>query len=480
MNTPSRIATLVLGAVVSACGSSDPERVIAQPPPAPAVPRATGALGFKTKVPIRCAEKAPDPSRTRVMVVDTGFDLRHPIFAGKVAGCYTLECPDTPSFVFRPGESDDDTAARFIAFLAAPEPSCSLREGMDLEIDEFVEGMDQPTRDAWNAAQFGKAPFGPDWNLNLVHDIERVINLSDFHGTATAGAIAYQNDVDIVAVQISLAKGPPPVTDGGASCLRQPELDRRTRILQRSDVATAYAASSLDGEERALLELRKRHGVRIENHSFGYPTTEELEGRAFWSGCGYVEYDGYVGANAALEAARLAALQERGAFDGTDILTFQSAGNHADPIDSDRDSLHCSSGRTRELLIGSYQVYRGAAVRSGFSNYGECVDAYALGSDVILPTSGGLYTVGSGTSFSSPFAARHASTFAPDASTAIALRDRVIASRDEHRFLPLSSMPVELGFYSLPVADGGTGLRPAAVEPRRTAPRRALIDPAAM
>jgi hypothetical protein len=94
-------------------------------------------------------------------------------------------------------------------------------------------------------------------------------------------------------------------------------------------------------------------------------------------------------------------------------------------------------------------MYREQAFITHFSNYGDCVDAYALGSAVLLPTANGFYGPFWGTSFSAPLAARYASSLAHGAPTATSLREQLFAARDAGRFLPVSTMPTELSFYSL-------------------------------
>jgi len=150
-----------------------------------------------------------------------------------------------------------------------------------------------------------------------------------------------------------------------------------------------------------------------------------------------------------LYARRDAHLRETGAFAGTETLILQAAGNDAQRIDGGADSLACTAGRVDRALVGSYDIYRNQPNMSFFSNYGECVDLYALGQLVILPSAAGFYSYFVGTSFSSPLVARYASTLLFQAPTTTALRDLIFGARDENRFLPLAAMPTELAGFTL-------------------------------
>ncbi|HMJ55231.1 MAG TPA: S8 family serine peptidase [Polyangiaceae bacterium] len=471
MRTPARLLfALAFGGIGAACGNPDPGPIVFPPPPPPVPPRPSDTPGRKVTVPVTCPTKPVDSSRTRVMVVDSGFDPRHPIFEGKIAGCYRIDCPTFPSFSYPRGESDDDTAARLVAYLQEPEPACTLTEGFDIEVDPYLEYMDPKLRDTWNGALLGKRELSAEWPVS---SILRATANAAYHGTATAGAVAYQNDVDIVAVQIKLGLPGEPSGDP-VPCPKQTDIDRHTRLLSRTDVSEAYVSSPLDGEEQILIALRQQQGIRIENHSYGVPTTKERQSKLFCAGCGFVSLAEDARVQGELEAARLANLTARGVFDGTDVVILQSGGNDGDPIDDVGDDFDCVPGQLHHLLVGSYEIYREQAVRSGFSNFGNCVDAYALGESVILPSAAGFYGVVSGTSFSSPLATRYASLLAGESPTAATLREKVLSVIDEHRFLPLGLMPRELSYHSSTTADAGahqTSLAPLRVDrPRRAAP----------
>jgi subtilisin family serine protease len=395
---------------------------------------------------MKCPVKPIDARRPRVMVVDDGFDVRHPAFAGKMAGCYQVECPSVPDFELLPGEPEDAAAARYAAYLATPSPECSVTEGFTLNIDAYLERFEPRDRDYWNAGLLNKQRFdSPAYTPEAIETLFDLTGSGDYHGTASAGAVAYQNDVDLVLVQIKLGSA----DDLNLPCLHQADVDLETKLLMRPEVAKAYVEAPLDGRELRLYELRRQHGVRVENRSFGPLSRRMHEFILFSSRCPRVTLEENYRIVADLYARRDTYLRETGAFAGTETLILQSAGNDAEQIDRGVDSLACTAGRVDRALVGSYDIYRNEPNMSFFSNYGECVDLYAFGHLVILPSAAGFYSSFTGTSFSSPLAARYASTLAPLAPTTTALRDLVFGARDENRFLPLAAMPTELAFFTL-------------------------------
>ena len=435
-----------------ACGLPDVDPIPSPPERRPQFgERSHGTKKKQVPIHMTCPIKPPDPSRTRVMVVDQGFDVRHPALAGKVAGCYDVRCPSGPSFEPRSGESDEDAAARLAEHLRQPGPECTVSEGLTLEVDDYLESFNAEDRAFWNDHMLGKKTFDtPGLTAELFASMLDMTASANYHGTATAGAVTYENDVDVVLVQIELSS---PDDLKMLPCLRQEDIDLETRLLSRPEVAEAYITAPLDGRDRRLLALRRQHGIRVENWSFGVPSTTAFEALLWQNGCPRVKLAPYVLANAELDGKREAFLRTSGVLDGTETLIFQAAGNYGLHIDDGGEHLACTPGRVDRALVGAYEIYRGHAVQSSFSNDGECVDLYALGQHVTLPSAAGFYGIYSGTSFSSPLAARYASTLAQQAPTTVALRDLVFAARDQNRFLPISAVPTELGAFTLdPIA----------------------------
>lgn len=424
-------------------------------------------------VTVRCPVKPPDPNRVRVMVVDHGFDVRHPIFSGKIAGCYQLSCADDASdFVPLPGEPDDDAAARLVKMLSTPGPECEVKEGMSLRIDAHLEHFDPAARDQWNAAMLSKQRLDASWPYDvgtLLDELEGIVSNVPidplgfeplpspsfiYHGTSTAGAVAYANDVDIVLVDRPL--GVSGVVGEPATCLDPVSVDQEVRLLSRADVQDAYVHAPISGVDKALTDLRRQHGIEIENHSYGRSPVADVNQNLLLNRCPAVSLGDQTKLTGALAGERDAFLRSSGALDGADPLIFQSGGNEAYGLNSAADSLECTPDRVDRLLVGSYDVFRGQAARSEFSNFGDCIDLYALGETVILPGPSGFYSPVTGTSFSAPLAARYASRLWKPGMAMAALRDAVLTARDENRFLPVSTMPIELAFNSAAVGPAHT------------------------
>jgi len=119
------------------------------------------------------------------MVIDTGFDLSLPVFAGKIAAAYTLACTPAPGDGGAPpdagaaGDADGGTAgfaeikAAFLAALGSPDDICEPNR--DIPIERFPgELLYDPrpgvTRRALTAAR-PSTPRGPlpmPWALRWV------------------------------------------------------------------------------------------------------------------------------------------------------------------------------------------------------------------------------------------------------------------------------------------------------------------------
>jgi hypothetical protein len=462
---------LSLGLVFAfaACGSPDPAPGAGQPPR----PSSSGSHGSYEVIKATCPQKPIDPSRPRVMVVDHGFDVRHPIFKDKIAGCYTVRCPEPPDFKTMPGETEDAAAARMAAMFATPAPSCTVEDGVSVDVDSYLEHFDPDARATWNEALFDKHRID-SYTENDAKFMLELTTDGENHGTATAGAIAFRNDVDIVLVDIAL--GSLDDVAKNVPCLDQKDIDLETRLLSRDEVASAYVHAPLGGFETALLDLRSRHGVGVENHSFGPPATKTWEFLLASKGCALVDLEAHEQLVGELDAQRDTLLRTSGAFDATQTLVFESAGNDALQIDEAGQISSCTPGRVDRELVGAYEVYRGQARLSFFTNYGACDDLYALGESVILPTASQFYGVWSGTSFSSPLAARFASSLALAFPSTAALRDRVRTERDANRFLDVSTMPTELSLESTTPIDM-TMKRLTARAPMALGPRATLLRP---
>jgi len=434
-----------------------------------------GTMGEELVLELECPELPPNPDRPRVLVIDDGLDPRHPVFQGKLAGCYRLSCPEPePEPESGRAESDDVEAARFIDGLGAAPAECEIDTGVTLRIDAYLERFAPAHRAEWNATLLEKrslveeSPLEPRSMIGLLEGASGTDGADfDYHGTATAGALAYGADVDVVFVALPLASSAE--AEAKFECIDPDELAQDVRLLRRDDVREAYVRAPLSGQDAALRDLRRQHQVRVENRSFGTRSVEKLTGLLLLNDCPSVPLSEYAELRGALERDREAFLRESGQLEGADPLVIQAAGNDDDLIDTAADHFDCTPDRERRLLAGAYDIYRGRPVESSFSNHGDCVDVYGLGASVVVPAPNGFYVPASGTSIAAPLVARYAAALAANEADPAALRDQLLARRDELRFLPLSTMPGELGFYT------NEPIRPQFVPRRRGEPAQSSL-----
>src|SRR5262249_11478288 len=153
-----------------------------------------------------------------------------------------------------------------------------------------------------------------------------------YHGTYTAGALAYRNDVDIVFVDRALGSPSDPV-----DCPKASDVDLEIRLLQRPDVKQAYISVSASGLDKALLDLRRKFGIRVENHSYGPRATASLSDACQLPSLGQLE--SILGE---LDAERDAYLRANGTFADADPLILQSAGNDGMTIDDSSSYAACT------------------------------------------------------------------------------------------------------------------------------------------
>jgi Subtilase family len=346
-----------------------------------------------------CGDDQPEarlPQRN-VMVIDDGFDPSLPVVQGKVAGAYTIECATEEPDAQPGGGNEADMKAALLAELAVADDSCRLRPGID-PVPSVYELPQE--RGAWNAAVRDDVLFGNpfrsssfDW---LYAELARQLDTTSFHGTATSGVIATDNpSVNLVLVQVQL--GTAEIFEEEFECFVQADIDETVSLLSDPDVKAAYARRPQATVDAELAAARATHDVGIVNQSFSQPARHVLEELQWRARCKDVSFGPFYRAWSEVEQASRDAYPEPG------VLVVQSAGNGASLINGPEDSIVCRPGDSHHVLVGSYGR-QGA--RSFFTNFGECVDVYAPGEDVIGPLPGDWLFPLSGTSFAAPLVAR--------------------------------------------------------------------------
>jgi hypothetical protein len=380
-----------------------------------------------------CEGRIEDPPRhpaitvpAVVMVVDEGFDLSLPVLRGAVAASYTMVCHRTlPAAA---GSTFAQLKPALLAELSTSDETCSLREGIRALPNPFADLEDQRLR--WNdAVRAGR--FADSGTLAPML-VERMLD-RPVHGTAVAALIAHADPpIPLVLVERSFA-APVTLIDAQPSCLRQDAIDLAVELLEDPEIRRAYLDRPPSSLDRALSAVRARHRVAVVNESYGRVTRAGLERQQEERGCPAVAAGRYLATKAELDRHRA----ERHASSSPGVLVVKAAGNDGAALDGPEDSAECRIGHPGQLLVGSYGP---DDQRSGFSNFGRCVDLYAPG-EVVGRLPGDWLFPMSGTSFAAPLVARLVATGGAGRSGA---RDAALALRREDGALPAGLFPPEL------------------------------------
>jgi len=346
-----------------------------------------------------------------LMVIDEGFDLTAAEFSGKLVAAYTYDCGGGD-----PGAGSDggplgidgiasgalaDQKQEILTALATRDESCRLRTGISNKSDPLRSVA--RFRSRWNAAMrndqsLGDAFDADEWQV-LMPALEQALSDFPFHGTATAGTAAHENDV-VRLVLVERPLGDASAITATYTCVAQADLDRFVALYGDPNVVTAYAYQPQSTLDADLDRARATHAVGLVNESYGYSARLFLEQLQQMAGCPAADFTGYFRTLGGLEVAqrRAAALS-----DSALPLVVQAAGNDGAQIDTVTDALDCDVGDPLNLSVGSLAL---DGTISSFSNHGACVDLYAPGESVIAPVAGGWYFAVDGTSFAAPLAAR--------------------------------------------------------------------------
>jgi hypothetical protein len=428
-------------------------------------------------------ESSPDP-RHNVLVIDDGFDVSVPVFNGKFAAGYSIVCEHsapapqqddsdaggaepvtdggvlpTPDGGFGPDGGLADRKAALIAALNTRDTSCHLEPGLVPKPDPLASIA--RFRDRWNQTIMASRYASTAFSQAEIDEIKKAMeNLKDarFHGTATAGLIAHDNGaVRLVLVEERL--GSAEMAEEGFNCFKQQDIDDNVALFSDPDVRQAYIDRPLSQLEDDILVVGTRHRIGVVNESFGAFSRQRLEQLQMSKGCAPVDLRQYFTMLAELDAAHTMAHPD------LDALVVKSAGNDHSELDGPQDHPMCNMDGSIRLIVGAYD---NMGQPTSFTNYGQCVDTTAPGSQIIAPIPGNWYLPLSGTSFSAPLTVRLTSLNpqpAPyDAAQARAL---VLAMRDSSGRIPLSRFPREV-LYDPQMEANKWALRlaePAPLEP---------------
>jgi hypothetical protein len=398
-----------------------------------------------------------------VLLVDEGIDPSAPDLRRTAIAAYTVRCAPPPE---RPGTDAgaapplplEDDKAKLIASLQVRDESCRLEEGIS-EKQDPLPGIAR-YRERWNkmirASRYANGYFDPAESAEIAGALEHGFDTQPFHGTATAGVIAYQNDrVWLVLVERQLGNFADVMKT--FQCLQQEDVDRTVALYSDPDVRAAYVGRPPSTFEEDMRNLYSRHGVQIANESFGHVARQTLEDLQVQKQCAPVNLRPYFSTWGTLFRTQA----EAAAGDGT--LLVRAAGNSSTVNDGGEDSIDCFEVASRpQLVIGSTDLL---GARSPFTSFGRCVDAYAPGESVIAPVPGGWLMPLFGTSFSAPLVTRMVTLAGgPPTFSAAEARDAVLAARDSTQAIPRRRFPAR-AFYD-PQRSGQALTAEAAIRPR--------------
>jgi hypothetical protein len=330
-----------------------------------------------------------------IMVVESGFDLAHPVFRDRIEAAYTLDCtggPDMGDWWGVQGGSMDEKRANLLEVLRrAATQTCTVAPGA------------RP----------------------------------DEHGTGTAGIIAAGNDRARI-VAISTGKILDSVFDlETGPCLDQQDVAEQVALLDDPAIDEIVRREELyrDPWTDQLRQLAVQHRVGIVNESFGSPSPHArfFEGLInftfllrFLSSppCPLTDVRPLYAAVFRHEQ-RMEQYRARHGQTLADLaLVVQGAGNGYDQADRPAEALYCHEDRPgTSFAIGASRPTLASvgrpweereAVIAEFSTRGACIDYYAPGY-LLVPAPAGRWTRRRGTSFAAPIFVRWLSrTYPPD------------------------------------------------------------------
>jgi subtilisin family serine protease len=397
-----------------------------------------------------------DP-RQNVLVMDDGFDTKAEAFKGRLAGLYTVVCRDEMPSTQPPPASFAEAKARALASLQNRDDRCHLEAGVVDKPDPLARIARY--RDRWNDIirnnQYADLAFAPFEIKEIADALDNDLEKARFHGTATAGVIAHANpSVRLVLVEEQLGNSSSAMDT--FTCIKQSDVDQSVALLSDPDVRQASINRPLSTLDEAIQQVEQQHHVGVVNESFGVFSRAALEALQEAKGCPAVDLRRYFALSADLDRARAAAHPD------SELLLVKSAGNDHSQIDAAEDDVLCAGAATPRLLVGAYDR-QGQLAK--FTNFGQCVDAYAPGDDVIAPIPAGWLMPLSGTSFSAPLVVRLVSLAEGARFTAAGAHDAVIGALDGRGRVPLPRFPHDI------IYDPGNEARQYALRTEAAAPR---------
>lgn len=361
----------------------------------------------KTNDPVIASGKIP------VMVIDTGFDTNSEVFKDKVLATYRIDCQDAEPNTTSVATTFAQQKAALLKELETPDESCVLRGGNNFTLPNSFKRIEQ-YRDQWNEFIKSKGANKPQSPIfaseqsfnNFMGIVSGVADKTIYHGTGTAGTIAYDNEkVSLVLVQKTLGSAGDEQGEGGVTCPTNADLAAEVKLLQDPDIQKAYIERPISSLDRDLAAVAKKYGVKLVNMSYGTNARAQVEADLRKKGCGTISFASYFQTLGTLDGKRDMYLDKQ-IPDRLNYLLVQSAGNEGAQVNGVADKMECGGRRSNLIFVGATTA---TGARADFSNYGTCVDVSALGDNVVLAAPNNFLNIESGTSFSAPLVVRYLS-----------------------------------------------------------------------
>jgi subtilisin family serine protease len=408
----------------------------------------------RTAAPLK--SDSPSGKQHTVMILDTGFDVNHPVFANKIIDKYTVKCSQD-SEISKCGDgscSYEDFKTEEIEKIPADVKSCEIKSEITLDLDPNFEKI-KLYKDRWNSMINGKR--GVSFEKSVIDQIQNTISPptgTGYHGTATAGLIAYKNpDVRLVLVEIPLNSADSSANSSDTSiadkinCIPSKLYTQTLKLFADPDYQKAYSENKASEVTNRLNEIAALNDVTVVNESFGTNPRIVLEKIFKTKGCEIQDMRPYFAALGNLDKIRrdYRMKHQNWIEKPYETLTIKSAGNDGATINDITDIQldDCHDLENYFVVVGSYDY---KSTISEFSNRGSCVDLYSLGETVVVAAPQGFETIASGTSFSAPLTVRYITKSIKAEKPAQMMAELLKARDQQSQFLPKNTWPAEIAY----------------------------------
>jgi len=376
---------------------------------------------------------APAPTKHNVAVVDSGFDIENSVFKANLVDSHRVLCLNTgtnPLRTLAPETRFGELKSGFLAYLSN-RSDCVAKKKLNDNISPSFANVQGDFND-WNAAvRKGTIDQSP-----VREKVQGVLSGENgkysYHGTATAGLIAENNDkVNLFIVEPDLKQLMlPNEAYDGTGCRTQIEIDIKAKLFEDKDVQKAFTDPNRVDADSVIIQLLKDRGVTMINESYGPASAGEFADYYRKKNCEVPDFKRLFIAESRLSRMRERALEDKFNFRP---LHVRAAGNAGQELNLESDTLDPCLDEDNYLIVGSIDAKDKI---SQFSNRGRCVEVYTLGSQVVVNAPRDFLNVSDGTSFSAPLMTRYLTlNTQPGTTEWTALKSFALNASDSDKFI---------------------------------------------